>query len=319
MKKTTLTLAIMILLPCLSSAMAEPPKLATVLDDENGLGAEFWMYNDIQAAMKEARLQNKPLFVTFRCVPCEDCLAFDAEVAKGSNVIRELAVKHFIPVRQVEMKGVDLSLFQFDHDLNWAAMFINADGVIYARYGTQSAAGADAYNSIEGLRQTMLRVLQLHRGYPGNMAELRGKRGPTSPRERSLLNILSLMPKMFPMALSRSLVDKRQGIFRGGGTPRKSSLHTKQHPMRFSGCAKACLSVLVWKSSFPHLVAFLLKKLPGVETMLFQTRTLKQAFRIGCCLVWNDNSRGGTPVRKLTWHRRTSRTQKLPGVKHIKM
>ncbi|MDP7205252.1 MAG: thioredoxin family protein, partial [Pirellulaceae bacterium] len=181
MKKTTLTLAIMILFPCLSSAMAEPPKLATVLDDENGLGAEFWMYNDIQAAMKEARLQNKPLFVTFRCVPCEDCLAFDAEVAKGSNVIRELAVKHFIPVRQVEMKGVDLSLFQFDHDLNWAAMFINADGVIYARYGTQSAAGADAYNSIEGLRQTMLRVLQLQqddglavwcraRGSPGAVA-----------------------------------------------------------------------------------------------------------------------------------------------------
>ena len=46
--------------------------------------------------------------------------------------------------------------------------------------------------------------------------ELSGKRGPTSPRERNLLNILSLMPKMFPMALTPNLVDKSQGIFRGG-------------------------------------------------------------------------------------------------------
>ena len=129
MNRSPWILSIIILASCLSTIMAEPPKLATVLDDENGLGAEFWMYNDIQAAMKEARQQNKPLFVTFRCVPCEDCRAFDAEVAKESDIIRELAVKHFIPVRQVEMKGVDLSLFQFDHDLNWAAMFINADGL----------------------------------------------------------------------------------------------------------------------------------------------------------------------------------------------
>ena len=48
------------------------------------------------------------------------------------------------------------------------------------------------------------------------MIELSGKRGPTSPRERNLLNILSLMPKMFPMALTPNLVDKSQGIFRGG-------------------------------------------------------------------------------------------------------
>ena len=46
--------------------------------------------------------------------------------------------------------------------------------------------------------------------------ELSGKSGPTSPRGRNLLNILSLLPKMFPMALSPNLVDKSQGIFRGG-------------------------------------------------------------------------------------------------------
>ena len=147
------------------------------LNDENGVRTDVWVYNDIAAAREQARKENKPVFVTFRCVPCKACEAFDADVAKGSDDIRKIAQEKFISVRQVEMKGVDLSLFQFDHDLNWAAMFINADGTIYARYGTQSSEGPDAYNSIEGLLATMERVLELHENYPANKALLEGKRG----------------------------------------------------------------------------------------------------------------------------------------------
>lgn len=149
------------------------------LKDLNGVRTDWWVYNDIPSAMAEARRQNKPLFVTFRCVPCKDCAAFDADVANGNEKVQAFAKKHFVSTRQVEMKGVDLELFQFDHDLNWAAMFVNADGVVYARYGTQSAEGSDAYNSIEGLMNTMQRVLELHAGYPGNSEELAGKRGPS--------------------------------------------------------------------------------------------------------------------------------------------
>jgi len=169
-----------------SSARAEDSALSRVLNDEHGLAADWWVYNDIAEAREIARSENKPLFVTFRCVPCKDCKAFDAEVAAGSDVIEKLALEHFIPVRQVEMKGVDLSQFQFDYDLNWAAMFINADGTVYARYGTQSAQGPDAYNSIEGLQTTMLRVLELHKNYPNNAGELRGKRGEDKPYATAL-------------------------------------------------------------------------------------------------------------------------------------
>jgi hypothetical protein len=84
------------------------------------------------------------------------------------------------------MKGVDLSQFQFDYDLNWAAMFINADGTVYARYGTQSAKGADAYNSIESLEKTMRRVLALHKNYPANKATLAGKLGKPKPYKTAL-------------------------------------------------------------------------------------------------------------------------------------
>lgn len=147
------------------------------LDDANGVRSDVWVYNDIEAAREQARKENKPVFVNFRCVPCEACAAFDADVAKGNDRIRQIAKEEFVSVRQVEMKGVDLSLFQFDHDLNWAAMFINADGTIYARYGTQSTEGPDAYNSIEGLLATMERVLELHKNYPSNKVQLVGKRG----------------------------------------------------------------------------------------------------------------------------------------------
>tara|TARA_B100000674_G_C37367980_1_gene701702 strand:+ start:347 stop:538 length:192 start_codon:yes stop_codon:yes gene_type:complete len=63
------------------------------------------------------------------------------------------------------MKCVDLSQFQFDYDLKWAAMFFNADDTVYARYETQSAADADAYNSIASVEKTMRRVLALNEDY----------------------------------------------------------------------------------------------------------------------------------------------------------
>jgi len=160
-----------------NSLSAQETNLLDVLKDKNAKGTNLWIYNNLQQGRAVAKRQDKPLLVTFRCVPCKDCAGFDAEVAKGSGRIKFLARESFVSVRQVEMKGVDLSQFQFDYDLNWAAMFINADGTVYGRYGTQSAAGPDAYNSVSGLVNTMKRVLKLHAKYPANRAELVGKRG----------------------------------------------------------------------------------------------------------------------------------------------
>jgi hypothetical protein len=114
----------------------EGEKLRLIIRDQHAEGTDLWIYNDLAQAKAEARRCGRPIFVTFRCVPCKAC-----------------------------------SGFEFDYDLNWAAMFINADGTVYARYGTQSAAGPDAYNSIEGLERTMRRVLELHEAYPRNASE----------------------------------------------------------------------------------------------------------------------------------------------------
>jgi len=161
-------------------------KLLDLLQDENARDVDFWIYNNIDTARALAKRTNKPLFVTFRCVPCLACKGFDAEVAKNNQQIIRLAKEEFIAVRQVEMKGVNLSQFQFDYDLNWAAIFMNADGTIYARYGTQSAAGSDAYNSIKSLKKTMRRVLSLHKDYPNNKNGLSGKLGKPKPYKTAL-------------------------------------------------------------------------------------------------------------------------------------
>jgi hypothetical protein len=168
------------------SAGSAAAKLREAIKDTHAEGAELWVYNDLATAFAEARRLNRPLFVTFRCVPCKACAGFDAEVARGSELISALARVSFVAVRQVEMKGVDLSQFQFDHDLNWAALFLNADGTVYGRYGTQSAQGPDAYNSIASLQKAMLRVLALHQEYPRNAASLAGKRGAPKPYRTAL-------------------------------------------------------------------------------------------------------------------------------------
>lgn len=76
------------------------------------------------------------------------------------------------------MKGVDLGQFQFDYDLEWAGLFLNADGTVYARHGVGGAGGADATESLDALRETMRRVLDAHRGHPGNRSRFARKRGP---------------------------------------------------------------------------------------------------------------------------------------------
>jgi len=82
----------------------------------------------------------------------------------------------FVCVRIVQANAMDLSLFQFDYDLTFAAFFMNADKTIYGRYGSRSEQKlADKDISMEGLRKALAGALELHRNYPGNKTSLAGK------------------------------------------------------------------------------------------------------------------------------------------------
>src|SRR5688500_10971326 len=45
---------------------------------------------ELKAALAEARLQNRPLFVTLRCLPCKQCSAFDKDVLEGGGELDPL-------------------------------------------------------------------------------------------------------------------------------------------------------------------------------------------------------------------------------------
>lgn len=72
-------------------------------------------------------------------------------------------IQQFVPVRIVNMSGVDINLFQFDFDLTMAMMFLNADGQVYSRYGGRDHQSAEKRISMKGLKNTMRAVLALHK------------------------------------------------------------------------------------------------------------------------------------------------------------
>jgi hypothetical protein len=88
-------------------------------------------------------------------------------------------MEQFVRVRMVQGNGMNLSLFQFDYDLTFAAFFVNADKTIYGRFGTRAEYENAAKDiSIEGFKQALQAALDLHEGYPENKAVLAAKTGP---------------------------------------------------------------------------------------------------------------------------------------------
>jgi membrane-associated protease RseP (regulator of RpoE activity) len=71
--------------------------------------------------------------------------------------------KQFVLVRITRMRGIDLDLFDFDYDLTWMGFFLNADGMIYGRYGGRDAESADSRTSLAGLRYALEAALMRHR------------------------------------------------------------------------------------------------------------------------------------------------------------
>ncbi len=137
----------------------------------------FWIYNDLDEAFRQGRQTGKPIIVVLRCIPCEECVKLDDELVDKHPRIRPLLEK-FVRARQVSTNGLDLDLFQFDTDQSFAVFLLNADGTIYARFGTRSHR-TEWYGdvSLEGLAAALEATLELHADYPENRAQLAGKRG----------------------------------------------------------------------------------------------------------------------------------------------
>jgi serine protease Do len=103
------------------------------------------------------------------------CAGFDGQVVRHDTRIEDL-LKQFVCVRLVQANDLDLTLFQFDYDLTFAAFFMNGDRTIYGRFGSRSdQKEAEKDISLEGFRKAMAAALELHKAYPKNKAMLAGK------------------------------------------------------------------------------------------------------------------------------------------------
>ena len=103
------------------------------------------------------------------------CAGFDGQVVRHDTRIENL-LKQFVCVRLVQANDLDLTLFQFDYDLTFAAFFMNADRTIYGRFGSRSdQKQAEKDISLDSFRKAMAGALELHKGYPKNKGLLAGK------------------------------------------------------------------------------------------------------------------------------------------------
>ena len=105
------------------------------------------------------------------------CKGFDGQVARRDPAVSKL-LDQFVCVRIIQANGMNLSLFQFDYDLTWAAFFLNADRTIYGRYGTRSQFDRKDDVSVAGFKKAAAGALELHKSYPPNKRSLAGKTGP---------------------------------------------------------------------------------------------------------------------------------------------
>jgi membrane-associated protease RseP (regulator of RpoE activity) len=120
---------------------------------------------DLQDALKIAQKENRPIFLTFRCLPCKSCSQFDKTVLEGGPDLNPL-FQQFVTVRLINTKDVDqrilpMAMFQ-DLDVSWWSWFLSPEGKVYGVFGGRDASGDEGRTSKASLIKTMNRVLAHH-------------------------------------------------------------------------------------------------------------------------------------------------------------
>ncbi|HET6426050.1 MAG TPA: Trx7/PDZ domain-containing (seleno)protein [Planctomycetaceae bacterium] len=159
----------------LSSAIAQDRETKVRNDKKLLEASDFWIYNDLPKAERDAKRTKKPILVVFRCIPCEACHEFDEQVVEREPVIRELLDK-FVCVRIPQANGLDLSRFQFDFDMSFAIAYLHHDGTLLGRFGTRTGRENEKDDMhLLGFADSMQRVLKLSSEIDQHRTSLAGK------------------------------------------------------------------------------------------------------------------------------------------------
>ena len=192
----------------LLASLARPARLVaeTVKDREGAVRQDQakmensgrWIYNDVEKGFAEAARTGKPLLVTLRCVPCIACSGIDAQVLLEEATLKPV-LDQFVCVRVINANTLDLSLFQFDYDLSFSVLFFNADRTVYGRFGSWTHQKNAQEQSTASFRAALEGALAVHRGYPGNKADLTGKQGGPTPFKEPVA--IPLLAEKYPREL----------------------------------------------------------------------------------------------------------------------
>ena len=156
-------LFVFLLSPLLNAQIDEALK-AQVVKLPKPLDSLIWR-TDIKRSLFEAQLKNRPLFVTFRCLPCKQCSSFDKSVLEGGPELSPL-LKQFITVRMTDAAQLNTALFPFedyqDLDLSWWGYLLSPQGQIYGIFGGKDHISDQTRISMKALKNTLSRVLNHH-------------------------------------------------------------------------------------------------------------------------------------------------------------
>lgn len=121
--------------------------------------------SDLDLAFQEAQQSNRPMLVTWRCLPCKQCAEFDKTVLDGSPSLTPL-LQRFVTVRMTDAAFLDQRTFPYlqyqDLDLSWWAYFLNPEGRIYGVFGGKDHLSDATRISEPALVNSLKRVLAHH-------------------------------------------------------------------------------------------------------------------------------------------------------------
>lgn len=94
-------------------------------------------------------------------------------------------------LRLGSMRGLDLTVFDFDHDLTWHALFLTPEGHVLGRFGGRDADTPGKYHSLRGLRYALEQALAQYRRRPD---EKRAARPRPAQRVEDFAGIRRIAP-----------------------------------------------------------------------------------------------------------------------------
>ncbi len=147
---------------------------------------------DLRTAMLEADSVGRPVFVTFRCLPCKQCADFDKDVLEGGPQLTPL-LRQFVTVRLTDALDLDLNIFRVegyqDLDLSWWGYFLSPGGRIYGVFGGRDEVSDTTRISEAALVNTMRRVLAHHYDPRRSSWDIDGPRPDRRAAPRKVLSL----------------------------------------------------------------------------------------------------------------------------------